>query len=91
LKEIKALKIQGLSGVGIVDSFIKCRVQPLWERVHYIFEYIRLEDPTWMSKDELSKEEILERLQSILKDVSVIPLQFEERNTENQPAAVSVM
>jgi hypothetical protein len=45
--------------------------------VHYGFEYIGLEDPIQMSKDELSKEEILERLQSILKDVSVIPLQFE--------------
>jgi hypothetical protein len=49
-------------------------VQPLRERVHYDFEYIGLEDPTRMSKDELSKEEILESLQSILKDVSVIPL-----------------
>jgi hypothetical protein len=29
LKEIKALKIQGLSGVGIVASFIRRRVQPL--------------------------------------------------------------
>jgi hypothetical protein len=36
-----------------------------------------------MSKDELSEEEILERLQSILKDVNVIPLQFEERDADN--------
>jgi hypothetical protein len=66
-------------------------VQPLRERVHYDFEYIRLEDPTRMSKDELSKEEILESLQSILKDVSVIPLQFKERDADNQPTALSVI
>jgi hypothetical protein len=66
-------------------------VQPLRERVHYDFEYIGLEDPTRMSKDELSKEEILESLQSILKDVSVIPLQFKERDADNQPTALSVI
>jgi hypothetical protein len=43
-------------------------------RVHYGFEYIELEDPTRMSKDKLFEEKILERLQSILKDVSIIPL-----------------
>jgi hypothetical protein len=62
LKEIKALKIQGPSGIEIITSYIRHRVQPLRERVHYGFEYIGLEDPIWMSKDELSKEEILERL-----------------------------
>jgi hypothetical protein len=56
LKEIKALKIRGLSGIGIVASFIRCRVQPLWERVQCGFEYIGIEDPTQMPKDELSKE-----------------------------------
>jgi hypothetical protein len=38
--EIKALKIRGLSGVGIVASFIRRQVQPLRERVHYSFEEI---------------------------------------------------
>jgi hypothetical protein len=90
-KEIKAFKIQDLSGIGIVASFIRRRVQPLRERVHYSFEYIRTEDPTQMSRDKLSEEEILERLQKILKDVSVIPLQFEERDADHQPAVVSVI
>jgi hypothetical protein len=44
-----------------------------------------------MSKDQLSEVEILERLQSILNDVSVIPLQFKERNVDHQPASISVM
>jgi hypothetical protein len=89
LKEIKALKIRGLSGMGIIASFIRRRVQPLRERVHYGFEYIGVEDPTWMSKDELSKEEILGRIQNILKDVGCIPLKFVERDVNHSPAAVS--
>jgi hypothetical protein len=89
LKEIKALKIRGLSGVGIVASFIRCWVQPLRERVHYGFEYVGVEYPTRMSKDELSEEEILGRMQKILKDVSCIPLKFEERDVDHPPAAVS--
>jgi hypothetical protein len=59
--------------------------------VHYSFEYIITEDPTWIFKDNLTEEEILERLQKILKDVSVIPLQFEERDADHQLAAVSVI
>jgi hypothetical protein len=66
-------------------------VQPLQERVHYGFEYIWTKDPTRMSRDKLSEEEILERLQKILKDVSVIPLQFEERDVDHQPATVNVI
>jgi hypothetical protein len=91
LKEIKALKIRGLSGVGIIASFIRRRVQPLRERVHYSFEYIRVEDPLRMSKDELSEKEIQGRIQNILKDVGCIPLKFEERDVDRPPAAVSVI
>jgi hypothetical protein len=64
-------------------------VQPLRERVHYGFEYIGVEDPTQMSKDELSEEEILGRMQKCLKDVGCIPLKFEERDVNHPPAAVS--
>jgi hypothetical protein len=64
-------------------------VQPLWERVHYGFEYIGVQDPTRMSKDELSEEEILVRIQKILKDVGCILLKFEERDVNHPPAAVS--
>jgi hypothetical protein len=89
LEEIKALKIRGLSGVGIVVSFIRRQVQPLRERVHYDFEYIGVEDPTWMSKDELFEEEILGRMQNILKDIGRIPLKFEKRDVDHPVAAVS--
>jgi hypothetical protein len=41
LNQIRSMKDQGLSGVGVVTSFIRCRVQPLKDRVHYGFEYTR--------------------------------------------------
>jgi hypothetical protein len=42
-----------------------------------------------MSKDELSEEEILGRIQNILKDIDCIPLKFEERDVDHPPADVS--
>ena len=45
LKQLSAMKDQGLNGVGVVASFIRRRVQLLQERVHYGFEYIEPNDP----------------------------------------------
>jgi hypothetical protein len=39
LNQIRVMKDQGLSGVGVVVSFIRRRVQPLQDRVHYDFKY----------------------------------------------------
>ena len=44
LKQLLAMKNQGLNGVGVVASFIRRRVQLLQERVHYGFEYIEPND-----------------------------------------------
>ena len=67
------MKDQGLSGVGVVASFIRCRIQPLQERIHYGFEYTGLEDLAWVTTDELMEGEVLERTQNILELVQVIP------------------
>ena len=66
LKQLTPMKDQGLNGVGVVTSFIRHRVQPLQERVHYGFEYIRPNDPTRVTTDELIENEVLERIQDIL-------------------------
>ena len=41
LKQLSAMKDQGLNEVGVVASFIRRRVQSLQERVHYGFDYTR--------------------------------------------------
>ena len=84
------LKQQGLTGFGIVSSFLHRRVQPLKEREHLGFEYSGAEDPSRMVPAlELTDEEVLERLQKMLKGASIVPLTVSEFSTNNPPPAIS--
>ncbi|XP_066342052.1 uncharacterized protein [Miscanthus floridulus] len=88
LDRISMLKQQGLTGFGIVSSFLRRRVQPLKEREHLGFEYSGAEDPSRMVPAlELTGEEVLERLQKMLKGVSVIPPAISEFSAINPPPA----
>ena len=90
LERICTLKQQGLTGFGIISSFLHRRVQPLKERENYGFEYSRVEDPSRMVPAlELTNEEVLEHLQKMLKGVSVIPLAVLEYSAKNPPPTVS--
>ena len=90
LERICTLKQQGLTGFGIISSFLRHRVQPLKERENYGFEYFGAEDPSRMVPAlELTDEEVLERLQKMLKGVSILPLVVLEYNANNPPPAVS--
>ena len=92
LDRISMLKQQGLTGFGIVSSFLRHRVQPLKEREHLGFEYSGAEDPSRMVPAlELTGEEVLERLQKMLKGVSVIPPAVTEFSANNPPPAVSCL
>ncbi|XP_066329795.1 uncharacterized protein [Miscanthus floridulus] len=89
LDRISTLKQQGLTGFGIVSSFLRRRVQPLKERGHLGFEYSGAEDSSRMVPAlELTGEEVLERLQKMLKGVSVIPPAVPEYSANNPPPAV---
>ena len=60
------------------------------EREHYGFEYSGVEDPSRMVPAlELTDEEVLERLQKMLKGVSVVPLAVLEYSANNPPPAMS--
>ena len=90
LERICTLKQQGLTGFGIISSFLRRRVQPLKEREHYGFEYSGAEDPSRMVPAlELTDEEVLERLQKMLKGVSIVLLAVLEYSANNPPPAVS--
>ena len=63
LEWIRTLKQQGLTGFGIVSSFLRRHVQPLKEQENLGFEYSGAEDPSRMVLAlELTDEEVLERL-----------------------------
>ena len=79
-----------MTGFGIVSSFLRRRVQPLKERENFGFEYSWAEDPSRMVPAlELTDEEILERLQKMLKGASVVPLTVSEYRANNPPPSVS--
>jgi hypothetical protein len=92
LDRIKILKQQGLTGFGIVTSYLRCWVQPLKARETYDFEYAGAKDSSQMiPMQELIEEEILERLRKILKGVNVIPHQVNKFSATNPPPVVSVI
>jgi hypothetical protein len=91
LDRIKILKQQGLTGFGIVASYLHRQVQPLKARKTYSFEYAGAEDSSQMIPMQELTEEILEHLQKILKGVSIISHQVDEFSATNPPPAVSVI
>jgi hypothetical protein len=70
LSRIKALKGgQGgaLSGIQLMAFFIQRRVQPLQHRLTKFWSYSGLEDPTHVSEDLISKEDVDKRVRSLTK------------------------
>jgi hypothetical protein len=73
LKRIRTLTQQGLTGFGIIASYMRHRVQLLKEREHLGFEYSGAEDPSLMVPAlELTEEKVLERLRKVLKGVTIV-------------------
>jgi hypothetical protein len=90
LERIHTLKQQGLTGFGIIASFLRHRVQPQKEQEHYGFEYSGVKDPSRMVPAlELTNEEVLKCLQKILKGVSVVPHTVPKYRADNLPPTVS--
>ena len=79
-----------MTGFGIVSSFLHRHVQPLKERENFGFEYSGADDSSRMVPAlELTVEEVLERLQKMLKGANVVPLTVSEFSANNLPLAVS--
>jgi hypothetical protein len=90
LERIWTLKQQGLTGFGVIASYMCRRVQPLKEREHLGFEYSGAKDPSRMVPTlELTKEEVLERLRKVLKGVTIVMHAVPEYCGDNSRPAVS--
>ena len=91
LARVKVLQQLSLTGNCIVASFLRRRVQPLMQRVHFGFEYTGSSDPSRLILDvELSEEVILERLGWILSGVSVMPARVDEYDAAHPPPVVCI-
>lgn len=67
LGKIVALKKCRLTGVHVAASFLKQRVQPLQLCPTWGFEYSGMDDPSRMSPEDISDEEIGERLSHMFR------------------------
>lgn len=73
LKKIADLKEQGMTGVAVARSFLKRRVQPLQLRTTPGYEYSGLDDPSRMSSEDISDEEVGVRLSRTFRELDDTP------------------
>jgi hypothetical protein len=69
LAKIKALREAGLRAKHVAFSFMKRRVHPLMARDTLGYEYTGDDDTSWMPRDEVDDDDIVERLARIFKDM----------------------
>jgi hypothetical protein len=73
IKLIQALKLMGVTRPSVMYSFFERRIQPLQKRCQFGFDYLRPEDPSQMSTEELSSRDTLKRVGCVLMDVHAVP------------------
>jgi hypothetical protein len=78
IQQLWATPEKELSGLQLIRTFIKRRVQPLAARAHCMWDYTGRRDPTRFSSDELREAEISDGVCAItsLKKKSTVPKNF---------------
>jgi hypothetical protein len=67
IKSLKAGQGGALSGMQLMAFFIQRRVQPLQHRLTKLWSFSGLEDPTRISEDLISKEDVDKRVWNLTK------------------------
>jgi hypothetical protein len=87
---IEKLKRKGMTGIRIAYSFIKRQIQPLQERSVPGYRYKGPEDPSRLKKEDLTHDEILERLNKFFVHVNFKkPKPLFEYSADKPPQLVS--
>ena len=68
-----------VSGIQIISTFIRHRVQPLQAMVHAMWQYTGAADPTRVHKEELSTNELETRVRSLTTLTAEDPFPGEPR------------
>jgi hypothetical protein len=79
-----------VTGVSVMFSFFKRRIQPIQQRHTLGFEYIGAEDPSRMCVEELTTDTTLIQVRRVLLDVDAAPYTPQLFSTQNPPKPVSV-
>jgi hypothetical protein len=70
---IAAYKEIGVTGMSVMFSFFKRRIQPIQQCHTLGFEYIGAEDPSRMCVEELTDDAALIQVKRVLLDVNTVP------------------
>jgi protein-tyrosine-phosphatase len=82
-RRISKLVFSGLTGVDTIHCWISRQIQPLQYRPALMCEYSGIDDPQRYSKEELSAEEIENRIRNIIKVGPDEPLKLKIPMYEN--------
>nr|TKW28327.1 hypothetical protein SEVIR_3G310903v2 [Setaria viridis] len=88
MQQITELKALGLTGINVAASFLKRRVQPLQKRAHSGSEYSGLKDPSCMSDEDISDDDVEALLDKFFRNyqgVTVIPAAFHQYDAWYEP------
>nr|XP_034570691.1 uncharacterized protein LOC117835459 [Setaria viridis] len=94
LHQIAKLKALGLTGVNVAASFLKRRIQPLQKRAHLGGEYTGFNDPSRMSPDDISDDDVEALLAKFFRNyqgVPVIPSTLHQFDAWYQPEVSRVL
>jgi hypothetical protein len=86
---IAAHKEMGVTGVSIMLSFFKRRIQPIQQHHTLGFEYMGAEDPSPMCVEELTDDAALIQVKRLMLDVNTVPYILELFSAQNPPEPLS--
>jgi hypothetical protein len=73
LERIAILRQNNLTGEAVMFDWMRRRIQPLQARETLGFQYQGIADSSRYFEEEISDEEILSRVQRLLRDVKKVP------------------
>jgi hypothetical protein len=78
IQQLRATPKKELSGLQLIHTFIKRRIQPLAAQAHYMWDYTGRLDLTRFSSDELKEAEIDDGVRTVtsLTKKSIVPKIF---------------
>ena len=88
LERIAILRQNNLTGEAIMFDWMRRRIQSLQARETLGFQYQGTADSSRYSEEEISDEEILSRVQRLLRDVKKVPFVPDMFSAANPPKQV---
>ena len=85
LERIAILRKNNLTGEAIMFDWMRRRIQSLQARETLGFQYQGTADSSRYSEEEISDEEILSRVQRLLRDVKKVPFVRDMFSAANPP------